>query len=139
MGEGGPLPHGGVAIGQRNHTLLLHGRCRTVEHVFTNNVLISSCSCSILSPVSTWTSASLPWSPRSRPAPMSRTRARAPAVLPRLVRHARPGCPRRCSVKGLGFDLFIIRGGNSAFNACWRCDRYYPCLINDDNGDSHDI
>jgi hypothetical protein len=26
-----------------------------------------------------------------------------------------------CSVKGLCFDLFIIRGGNRAFNACWRC------------------
>jgi hypothetical protein len=25
------------------------------------------------------------------------------------------------SVKGLCFDLFIIRGGNSAFNAGWRC------------------
>ena len=24
-------------------------------------------------------------------------------------------------IKGLCFDLFIIRGGNRAFNACWRC------------------
>jgi hypothetical protein len=25
------------------------------------------------------------------------------------------------SVKGICFDLFIIRGGNIAFNAFWRC------------------
>jgi hypothetical protein len=40
----------------------------------------------------------------------------------KLIRYARVVAAHYvCSVKGLFFDLFIIRGGNRAFNACWRC------------------
>ncbi|AQK80944.1 Cyclin-A1-1 [Zea mays] len=40
----------------------------------------------------------------------------------KLIRYARAVAAHYVRfVKGLCFDLFIIRGGNRAFNACWRC------------------
>jgi hypothetical protein len=55
----------------------------------------------------------------------------------KLVRDARAVAPSRASAStssslGVETELSMHAGGA-------RCDQYYPCLINDDNGDGHDI
>ncbi|AQK79115.1 putative metal-nicotianamine transporter YSL6 [Zea mays] len=55
----------------------------------------------------------------------------------KLVRDARTVVPSRTSAStssslGVETELSMHAGGA-------RCDRYYPCLINDNNGDGHDI
>jgi hypothetical protein len=55
----------------------------------------------------------------------------------KLVRDARTVAPLRTSASTsssleVETELSMHAGGA-------RCDRYYPCLINDDNGDGHDI
>jgi hypothetical protein len=55
----------------------------------------------------------------------------------KLVRDARAVAPSRAyastsSSLGLETELSMHVGGA-------RCDQYYPCLINDGNGDGHDI
>ena len=55
----------------------------------------------------------------------------------KLVRDARAVALSRASAStssslGVETELSMHAGGA-------RCDRYYPCLINDDNGDGHDI
>jgi hypothetical protein len=55
----------------------------------------------------------------------------------KLVRDTRAVAPSRASAStssslGVETELSMYAGGE-------RCDRYYPCLINYDNGDGHDI
>jgi hypothetical protein len=55
----------------------------------------------------------------------------------KLARDARTVVPLRTSAStysslGVETELSMHAGGA-------RCDRYYPCLINDDNGDGYDI
>jgi hypothetical protein len=55
----------------------------------------------------------------------------------KLVQDARVVALSRASAStssSLGVEIVLSMHVGGA-----RCDRYYPCLINDDNGDSHDI
>jgi hypothetical protein len=82
--------------------------------------------------------------PRSGLAPMSRTcscssaspgaasSSGTPAPSPRTTSASSRASASTSSSLGVETELSMHAGGA-------RCDQYNPCLINDDNGDGHDI